>query len=267
MLRALRCARQILPSRALHRVTGVHVKHPYGRSFCTAEDSEYPPTVVIEPRRGAPYQGTLVFLHGLGDSADGWADVFSEHGPPGLRLVLPNAHSQPVTMNRGSHTTSWYDLLGLADRTEEPCEGLEESSKRVSHLVIEELSRPNSKVILGGFSQGGSLALYSALIDENIHSRISGVIGLSCDLPRSNKLPTTWNGITPVFMGHGDSDPVVPHDWGQLAHTDLIKLGATDIEFHLYEFLAHGGSFKELIDIGEWVDRILPIDEPDRSSS
>lgn len=39
---------------------------------------------------------------------------------------------------------------------------------------------PADRIILGGFSQGGALALYSAL---TYPEKLGGVIGLSCWLP------------------------------------------------------------------------------------
>lgn len=45
---------------------------------------------------------------------------------------------------------------------------------------------PPSKILLGGFSQGGALALYSALCYPD---RLAGVIALSCWLPLRKSFP------------------------------------------------------------------------------
>lgn len=45
---------------------------------------------------------------------------------------------------------------------------------------------PADKVLLGGFSQGGALALYAAL---TYPERLAGVMSLSCWLPRHGYFP------------------------------------------------------------------------------
>jgi predicted esterase len=48
----------------------------------------------------AGFRRTMIWLHGLGDSADGFYGIFSEmYKIPGWRVVLPNAPNQPVTLN------------------------------------------------------------------------------------------------------------------------------------------------------------------------
>ncbi len=60
---------------------------------------------------------SLIWLHGLGDSADGFLDVFStpELDPtlPTTRVVLITASDKPVTINGGMAMPSWYDILSM----------------------------------------------------------------------------------------------------------------------------------------------------------
>ncbi|MPC81586.1 Acyl-protein thioesterase 1 [Portunus trituberculatus] len=57
------------------------------------------------------------------------------------------------------------------------------------HTLIEEEVRagiPHERILLGGFSQGGALALYSTFT----HSKsLAGVVGLSCWLPLRDEFP------------------------------------------------------------------------------
>jgi hypothetical protein len=63
-----------------------------------------------------PYQNTIIFLHGLGDSAETLMELFHENGcnsnwiPPDTRIVLPTAPMAKVTANRGKKLTSWFDV-------------------------------------------------------------------------------------------------------------------------------------------------------------
>ena len=63
-----------------------------------------------------PYHNTLIFLHGLGDSAESLLDLFHEDGwhpnwiPPNCRIVLPTAPRRRVSLNNGKRATSWFDI-------------------------------------------------------------------------------------------------------------------------------------------------------------
>ena len=62
---------------------------------------------------------SLIFLHGLGDTAMGFKDLFEDKGneyritPPNCRIVLPTAPVQPVTLNDGYEMNSWFDIFNL----------------------------------------------------------------------------------------------------------------------------------------------------------
>lgn len=85
-------------------------------------------TITITPADGQ-HSATVIIMHGLGDSSEGFADVaemFSARMPH-VKFVLPTAPRQPVTLNGGASMNSWYDIAGLDDRAAESCEGLQES--------------------------------------------------------------------------------------------------------------------------------------------
>ena len=62
---------------------------------------------------------SLIFLHGLGDTAMGFMDVFEDKRneyqltPPNCRIVLPTAPVQAVTLNDGFEMNSWFDVFHL----------------------------------------------------------------------------------------------------------------------------------------------------------
>lgn len=80
---------------------------------------------VVYPSKGQ-HTSTLFFLHGLGDSAQGgWSELVPEfqHAFPGLKVVLPNAPVQPVTLNGGMRMNSWHDIKSLAKIDNEEFKG------------------------------------------------------------------------------------------------------------------------------------------------
>lgn len=54
----------------------------------------------------------------------------------------------------------------------------------------EEKGIPSNRIVLGGFSQGGALAVYSALRYEK---PLAGVVALSCWLPLFKQFPIVCN--------------------------------------------------------------------------
>ena len=67
--------------------------------------------IYIEPTGEHKY--TLIFLHGLGDSAKGLQKYFGIKGSPlkisNMRIVLPTAPRRDMTLNK-MRMNSWYDI-------------------------------------------------------------------------------------------------------------------------------------------------------------
>ena len=111
------------------------------------------------------------------------------------------------------------------------------------NLVEQEIQSgiPSDKIFIGGFSQGGATALYTALISPK---KFAGVIALSTWLPVHHQFPSQLVEAqdkfkTPILSCHGDIDPMVPHDWAKLSVAKLKALGFTDVSFNTYQGLGH----------------------------
>jgi predicted esterase len=71
---------------------------------------------------------------------------------------------------------------------------------------------------------------------------------------------------TPVFWGHGTSDPLVRYNLGTesrefLTGTIGFKLttnSTTGLEFRSYEGMAHSSCQTELDDLSAWLKRVIP---------
>jgi predicted esterase len=55
----------------------------------------------------------VIFMHGLGDTGSGWADIAKMFGPqlPHVRFILPTAPSRRVTLNMGMMMPAWFVCL------------------------------------------------------------------------------------------------------------------------------------------------------------
>lgn len=99
---------------------------------------------------------------------------------------------------------------------------------------------PSNRIILGGFSQGGAMSLFTGLTTPH---RLGGVFGLSCYLVLGDKIKelakeaSDANKDTPFFMGHGDADQVVKFAWGQQTAETLKKDLGHKVEFQMYRYV------------------------------
>lgn len=83
---------------------------------------------------------------------------------------------------------SRFDLRSLDPTGPEDEEGITRAASKVHSMINEEVAAgiPSKRIVLGGFSQGGALAIYSAL---TYPESLAGIIALSCWLPLHQKFP------------------------------------------------------------------------------
>lgn len=215
-----------------------------------------PDPVVVSA--SAKHTATLIFLHGLGDTGHGWASSIAAIRPPHVKVVCPTANKMAVTLNSGFQMPSWFDLMSLDPTGPEDEAGIKAAAQMVNSLIADEIKSgiPSNRILLGGFSQGGALALYSSL---NTDHKLAGVVALSCWAPLHKQLPGAkqTNKEISYFQAHGDCDPVVPHRWGQMtAH--LLKTVLPNHSFKTYKGLMHSSNEEELQDIKQFISSCLP---------
>ena len=213
-------------------------------------------TVEVEP--SGPAGAAVILLHGLGADGHDFEPVVPEFGLPGTRWVFPHAPVRPVTLNGGYPMRAWYDIVGLDRRSPEDEAGLAASADGVRALVEGEKERgiPAERIVLAGFSQGGALALHTALRHPE---RLGGVLALSTYLPLASRLADEAhpaNAAVPVFMAHGAYDMVVPPALGE-GSRDALRARGYDVEWRTYP-MPHSVCAEEIADARAWLLRALP---------
>ena len=199
----------------------------------------------------------MVWLHGLGADGHDFDPLFRQYRdrlPAGLKVILPHAPARPVTINGGMTMRAWYDirspeLTGDVDR-----EGIRESAAAIGQILaeLEGEGIAARRIVLGGFSQGGVLALWTGLG----HGRsLAGIAGLSAYLPEDPPVAEAQRG-TPLFLGHGRLDSLIPFSLGTAARDRLPDLGASIPAWHEYE-MDHGVCGPEAEDLVDWLKGIL----------
>lgn len=205
------------------------------------------------------HTASVIFLHGLGDTGHGWSQLFSSIRQPYIRYVCPSAKAMPVTLNGGMRMPSWFDIRGLNPGAAQDEAGIKEASDLLQTYIAEEekLGIDRSRIVIGGFSQGGAVALYSALAKSQ--KSLAGVVALSTWLPLHQTFPAAVkaNQETPILQCHGDSDSLVAPSFG-LMTSQLISSFNSHMQFKTYRGMEHSSCDEEMDDVKSFINKCLP---------
>lgn len=205
-------------------------------------------THIIE---GRGHPGRLLFLiHGYYSQPY----ALSALGP----LIDPDAHFL-VMAPRGPHPlpphdSYWYERTAQGINAASFLEVTEALNELIDTTCAARGFRRQDTVI-GGFSQGASLALALAMQDSD-RARPSGVMCLSGFLPNINGLSLDYKAArhVAVFVAHGAADPLVPIDSGrQVART--LQANGLPVTFHEYP-IGHDITIESLIDMRSWLEAV-----------
>jgi len=222
---------------------------------------QIPETVEVET--GPNPVGSVIWLHGLGaDGHDFEAIVPELHLPAALplRFVFPHAPVRPVTINNGMEMRAWYDILSLDKEGRADAEGVRNSSALLDALIQQEQERgiDPGNIVLAGFSQGGAIALHNAIRSS---LKLGGLMALSTYLPLLSTVedevannPDAGDVSLPVFMAHGQHDPMIEIQGARISAERLESLGYT-VEWHDYP-MAHAVCAEEITDISAWLQAL-----------
>jgi phospholipase/carboxylesterase len=215
----------------------------------------------IEVETAARPNAAVIWLHGLGADGHDFEPVVPElvrRDERAWRFVFPNAPVRPVTLNGGMAMRAWYDLKGLDRRAAEDTAGYRQTDAQIRQLITREAERgiPANRIVLAGFSQGGAVSLYTA---PRLSEKLAGVMALSCYLPAESSLEAERlpaNDATPIFMAHGQADPVITLSLG-VESRNLLKAQGYPVEWHEYP-MPHAVCAAEIADIRQFLFRVLP---------
>ena len=211
----------------------------------------------VEHETGPQPQWSVLWLHGLGADGNDFAPIVPElvrKDWPAIRFVFPHAPVRAVTINGGARMRAWYDIreMNLASRADG--EGVAESVAQVEALVEREAERgiAAERLLLAGFSQGGAITLAAGIARSR---PLAGLIALSTYLPmtpaQAQAALKPEAASQPVFMAHGQFDPVVPAAGGEVAARALRDFGV-EVQWRRYP-MQHSVCAEEIRDLGDWM--------------
>jgi phospholipase/carboxylesterase len=214
--------------------------------------------VELEPSTAA--DAAVVWMHGLGADGHDFESLVPELRLPSslaVRFVFPHAPVRPVTINGGHRMRAWYDVAGFDRRAVQDERGIRESAEGIGALVERERERgiAGSRILVAGFSQGGAMALFTAL---RWPERLGAIVALSTYLPLADSLQdeiSPANKGVPVFMAHGQFDPILPQSLGETSRDALQSLGCP-VDWHSYP-MPHSLCLEEIADLRRFLLTVL----------
>lgn len=181
----------------------------------------------------------MVFLHGYGaDGADlfGLADVLAPHLPDTVFLA-PDAPEPCAASPMGRQ---WFPIPNMDGSSPvQAATSMAASADDLGAYLDDVLKAENvtpRRLILFGFSQGTMMSLHLAPTRD---APVGAILGFSGRLVSPDRL--TPDGIVkmPVFLAHGDADPVVPYASMADAAAALAAAGF-EVETHTMPGTSHG---------------------------
>ncbi len=201
----------------------------------------------------------VIWLHGLGADGHDFEPIVPQLTSASrrpIRFIFPHAPVRPVTINGGMAMRAWYDILGMEIDRDQDQDGIAASLAAVDRLLDQQIEAGISadSIVLAGFSQGGAIAMRCGLARSR---PLAGIIGLSCyllDGRRLNEWMSPAASSMPIFMGHGDQDPIVPVSLGQASAEALTGAGL-DVRWLTWP-MAHSVNLDEIRAIDQWLEDI-----------
>jgi phospholipase/carboxylesterase len=204
----------------------------------------------------------VIWLHGLGADGHDFVPLVPELNLPqqaNIRFIFPHAPMRSVTINGGYSMRAWYDILSMSleDDLSAERDDICASVNMINDIIEQQLSVgiAAKNILLAGFSQGGVIALYTAL---HFPEKLAGVMALSTYMPFVEnvleKIPTSHTKI-PIFSAHGMDDPIIAHSSSQ-RYREALKNKDFDVTVRDYP-MQHSVCADEICDISHWLSTQL----------
>lgn len=210
-------------------------------------------SIVIDPPQ--PPELTVIWLHGLGADGHDFEPIVAELPlDAAVRFVFPHAPLRPVTINGGLSMRAWYDIAAIGPGAAEDEAGILDSAAALRGLIDREAAAgvDPARIVLAGFSQGGAIALWTALTEPR---PLAGVLALSTYLPLAARLAAERepaNRRLPIWMAHGREDAMIPLRLAANSR-DRLRAWGYGVDWHAYP-MPHGVCAEEIADIGAWLN-------------
>lgn len=201
----------------------------------------------------------VILLHGLTGTASiirPVAEYLYKRLGENYSFSLPTASIIKVKQFKGEPVHAWFDVKSSDFRKEVDVEGIFASSDRIASLIRKEISQgvDPKDIYLGGFSQGGVVALTTALLEP---FAVGGVFALSSYLPLEDQLTsqlTEASKDVPIFQAVSLWDEFISQEMSDKASAFLRDRG-NPVLVQKYG-MKHEIRNRELDDVINWMQSL-----------
>ena len=177
-------------------------------------------------------QRSHIFLHGLGDSPEGFYEFFKNpqfnFTDKHTDIILLRAPTEPVSVNMGMPCTSWFDIYSLGGSKDNfNYDDAEKNRKRVEQVIQKEIDffkADASKVFVGGFSQGAAMSLNIYLKHEK---QLGGAFIVSGFLFPQTKFTPRDNYN--ILIAHCEDDQMLPYNASMKSYLKISSLSGVKL--------------------------------------
>jgi phospholipase/carboxylesterase len=182
----------------------------------------------------------------------------------GVRMEFPTADARSFSPNQFRGAYAWFDQEGMDPGLREKSESVQKAAAQIYKqlALMHSQGVPADRIIVGGYDQGGSLALQLVLRYPNMFRAAFSISGYIND--NSEGWATSWrswkssrSAWPKVLMAYSDEDEYVLPTWVKSTAKQFQKLGVN------VEMLSIGGyhglqdvSFQKLT---PWIRDLLGI--------
>lgn len=168
--------------------------------------------------------GLVIFLHGVGSQGAAFSPLLVQWRTD-LPLVAFASPDAPFPFDLAPRGRQWFSVKGVTETNRaERIVAAREAFDATLRACIAEAGFENrlDQVVLVGFSQGSIMALDAVVSGQ---WPVAGIVAFSGRL--ASPAPYTPAQHVPIFLVHGDADPVMPVQEASKAAETLTRLGLT----------------------------------------
>ena len=234
----------------------IEKKEKYFTYPCIPYEIKYNDRDIVLLPKDCEYEYVLIWLHGFGSSPKEYLDDFYGAGnidkvPDKTKIILPCAPNISIERLNNEKHNSWY---GYPKEGGHNMDDVSKNGKSIIKIINEEANKLKgryNRIIVGGFSQGASMAFYIGLTYMNL---IGGIVVCSGKLFSGIKIRKE-NEKLKIFIGHGEKDRRIPIN--KLKYSIQKIANYPNLEKHFYPENAHQISYEEFCDVGRFIKKIF----------
>ena len=210
---------------------------------------------------GSPFAAKrVILLHGLTGTATfirPVAEYLYRRLGESYSFILPTAQIIKVKQFNGEPVHAWFDVKSSDFRREADVGGIFASSDRIVSLIRKEISQGVNPedIFLGGFSQGGVIALTTALLEP---FAVAGVFALSSYLPLEEQLISQLTDASkdvPIFQAVSLKDEFISQEMSDRA-SEFLRARGNPVRVQKYD-MKHEIRNRELNDVINWMQSLV----------